>query len=74
MRYYLRLLNIFTRTIYIVSEEICRKIQAAIEKYDDCIPDSGQEMETKMVWPHFKVFWLSKDYSAGHSERNEKKR
>ena len=22
-----------------------------------------------MVWPHFKVFWLSKDDSTGHSAR-----
>ena len=27
-----------------------------------------------MVWPHFKVFWFSKDNPTGHSERTKKKR
>ena len=27
-----------------------------------------------MVWPYLKVFWLSKDTSAGHSARKKKKR
>ena len=27
-----------------------------------------------MVWPHFKVFWFSKDNPTGHSERTRKKR
>ena len=37
-------------------------------------PDLGQEMETEAIWPHLKVFWLSKDSSAAHSERKRKKR
>ena len=32
-------------------------------------PDPGQETETKMVWPCFKVFWFSKDNLTGDSER-----
>ena len=31
------------------------------------------EMEAKMVWPSFKVFWFSKDNSTGHSERKKEK-
>ena len=27
-----------------------------------------------MVWPHLKVFWLSKENSAGHSARKKKKK
>ena len=27
-----------------------------------------------MVWPHFKVFWFSKDNPTGHSERTKKER
>ena len=26
------------------------------------------------VWPHLKVFWLSKDDSGGHNEKKKKKR
>ena len=37
-------------------------------------PGPGQEMETKKVWPRFKVFWFSKDNPIGHSEREKKKR
>ena len=29
--------------------------------------------ETKVVWPHLKVFWLSKDNSSGHSARKKKR-
>ena len=36
------------------------------------IPDLGQETKTKRVWPNFKVFWLSKDNSAGHSNREKR--
>ena len=35
-------------------------------------PDPDQETETKIVWLGFKVFWLSKDNSTGHSERTKK--
>ena len=36
--------------------------------------DSGQETQTKVVWPRLKVFRLSKDDPAGHSKMKEKKR
>ena len=32
-----------------------------------------QETETKVVWTCHKVFWLSKDNSAGHSARKRRK-
>ena len=32
------------------------------------------ETETKIVWPHFKVIWFSKDNPTGHSVRTKKKR
>ena len=32
-------------------------------------PDLGQETETKVVCQYLKVFWLSKDNSAGHSAK-----
>ena len=37
-------------------------------------PDFGQETELKLVWPCLKVFWLSKDNSAGHSGRKKKEK
>ena len=36
-------------------------------------PDPGQETETEVVWLHLKVFWHSKDNSAGHGEGRKKK-
>ena len=36
--------------------------------------DPGQETEAEMVWPCFKVIWLSKDNPRGHSERKKKMR
>ena len=36
-------------------------------------PDPGQETESKMVWPLFKVFWFSKDNPTGHSEKEKEK-
>ena len=30
-------------------------------------------METEVVWHCLKVFWLSKDSSAGHSKRKRRK-
>ena len=67
MRCYRRLLNISYK-YHITNEDIRRKIQAAIGKYDGA-PDLGQETETKVVWTCLKVFWLSKYDSAGHSAR-----
>ena len=66
MRCYHRLLNISYKD-HIISEDICRKIQATIGNSQT--PDLGQ-----VVWAHVKVFWLSKDSSTGHSERKKKKR
>ena len=71
MRCYRRLLNISYQD-HVTNEEVRRKIQAAIGEYDT--PDPGQETKAKMVWPCFKVFWFSKDYPTGHSERIKKKR
>ena len=31
--------------------------------------DLGQEMETEVVWPHLRAFWLGKGDSTGHSDR-----
>ena len=36
-------------------------------------PDPGQEGETKVVWPHPKAFWFSKDTPTGHSELKKKR-
>ena len=36
-------------------------------------PDPGQEAETKVVWPHLKVFWFSEDNPTGDSERKKKR-
>ena len=41
--------------------------QAATGKYDELLT------ETKVVWTCHKVFWLSKDNSAGHSARKRRK-
>ena len=67
MRCYRKLLNILYKD-HDTNEGVPRKIQAAIGEYP------GQEIEIKMVWPCFKVFWLSKDNPTGHSERKKKKR
>ena len=64
MRCYRRLLNISYKD-YVTNEEDRRKIQAAIGEYDELLPDPGQEMEAKMVWPCFKVFWFSRDNPTG---------
>ena len=47
-----------------------QELEALVER----TPDPGQEKETKMVWPCFKVVWFSKDNPTGHSERTKKKR
>ena len=70
MRCYRRLLNISYKD-HVTNEEVRRKIQAAIGEYDELLT---QEMEAKMVWPCFKVFWFSKDNPTGHSERKKKKK
>ena len=68
MRCYRRLLNISYKD-HVTNEEVRRKIQAAIGEYYPC-----QETEAKMVWSCFKVFWSSKDYPTGNSERKKKKK
>ena len=37
-------------------------------------PNHGQETKTWVAWPCLKVFWFSKDDSAGHSEWKQKRR
>ena len=37
-------------------------------------PDLGQEMETRVVLPFLKVFWLSKDCSLGTVKRKRRDR
>ena len=37
-------------------------------------PDPDEDTETKMCRPCFKVFWLSKGSSTGHSDRKKKRR
>ena len=51
----------------VASEEVRRKIQAAIGEYDD----PGQEAVTKVVWPCLKVFWFNKDNPTEHGERKK---
>ena len=71
MRCYRRLLNI-SYMDHVTNKEFHIRIQAAIGEYDDLLP--SQEMDTKMVLPRLKVFWLSKDDPpSGHSKRKEKK-
>ena len=53
MRCYRRLLNISYKD-HVNNEEFCRKIQAAIGKQE--LPTLVKKMETKVVWPHLKVF------------------
>ena len=36
-------------------------------------PLAKEGTKAEAVWPHLKVFWLSKDNSTGHSERRKKK-
>ena len=67
MRCCRRLLNISYKD-HVTNEDVRRKIKAAIGKYD------GQETETKVVLSHLKVFWLSKEDSAGNSARKKKKK
>ena len=70
MRCYRRLLNISYKD-HDTSEEVRRKIQAAIGEYDKLL---SLFKKRKMVWPCLKVFWFSKDNPTGHSERKQKKR
>ena len=58
---------------HVTNEVICR--QSAIGEYEKN-PGPARETETVVVCPHLKVFWLSKDNSAGQSERkaNRKKK
>ena len=67
MRCYRRLLNILYKD-HVPDEDVCRKIQAATGKY------LRQETEIKEVWTCLKVFWHSKDNSAGHSARKKEEK
>ena len=64
---YRRLLNISYKD-RVTNEEIRRKFEAAIGE------DPGQETETKMVWPHLKVFWFSKDKILQGTVKGQRKR
>ena len=55
MRCYRRLLNISYKA-HVTNEEVSRKIQAAIGEYDELLI---LVKKAKMVWPCFKVFWVS---------------
>ena len=35
-------------------------------------PNHGKETETRMVWPHLKIFWHGEDNSAVDSKRKKK--
>ena len=63
MRCYQRLLNISYKD-HVTNEEVCRKTQAAVREYDELLT-LVIETETKIVWPHFKVFWFSKTILQG---------
>ena len=67
MRCYRRLLNISYKDLF-TNVDIRRTF-----KQPFLTPDLGQETETKVVWTCHKVFWLSKDNSAGHSARKRRK-
>ena len=66
MRCYRRLLNIAYKD-HVTNEEIRRKIQAAIGKYDELLT------LVKKRKPRFKVFWFSKDNLTRYNERKRKK-
>ena len=60
---------------HVKDKEVCRKIQTTIEEYDeyDELLTLVKKGETKVVWPHPKAFWFSKDTPTGHSERKKKR-
>ena len=62
IRCYQRLQNISYQD-HVTNEDVCRKIQAAVGKYDELLT-FGQETETKVVWTCLKIFWFSKDCRA----------
>ena len=59
---------------HITNEEVRRKIQAAIEEYDELLPLAKKRKQTRVVWPRLNVFCFSKDDSTEHSDRKKKKR
>ena len=72
MRCYRRLLNISFKD-HVTNENVRRNIQATIGKYDELLT-LVKKRKLRMVCPHLKVFWLSKDESAEHSARKKNKR
>ena len=58
---------------HVTNEEVCRKIQAAIRKYDELLTMVKNVNYGKIVWPCLKVFWFSKDNSLGPGEWKKKK-
>ena len=70
MMCYRRLLNISYKD-QVTNEDVCRMIQTTIGKYDELLT-LVKKWKLRCLWPYLKVFWLSKDDSAGHSAREEK--
>ena len=66
---YRRLLNISYKD-HVSTEDVRRKIQAAIGKFET--PYLGQETETEVAWTHRKVIWPNKDNSTEHIESKTK--
>ena len=71
MRCYWRLLNISYKD-HLTNEEVCRKIQAVIGECDELM--TLVKKQKQIFWPHFKVFWFSKDNPTRNTERKKKKR
>ena len=68
MRCYKRLLKISYKD-HVINEDVRRKIQPAVGEYKERLTLVKKwKGNLKVVWPHLKVFCLSKDNSAGHSE------
>ena len=56
---------------YVTTDEVHRKIQAAIEKYDELLT-LVKKWKLRWFWPYFKVFWFSKNNPTRHRERKKK--
>ena len=69
IRCYQSLLNISYKdhNYDVTNKDVSRKIKQPLENI------TLVKKWKLMVWPYLKVFWLSKDDSAGHSARKKKK-
>ena len=56
---------------HVTNEDVRRKIQVAIGQYDELLT-LVKKRKQRWIWPYFKVFWVGKDDSAGHSARKKK--